>query len=30
MTKSRVQAKAVDTSKLRNIVVGSAIGLAAN
>ena len=28
MTKSRVQAKAVDTSKLRNIVVGSAIGLA--
>ncbi len=28
MTKSRVQAKAVDTSKLRNFVVGSAIGLA--
>ena len=28
MTKSREQAKAVDTSKLRNIVVGSAIGLA--
>ena len=28
MTKSRVQAKAVDTSKLLNIVVGSAIGLA--
>jgi microcin C transport system substrate-binding protein len=28
MTKSRVQAKVVDTSKLRNIVVGSAIGLA--
>ena len=28
MTKSRVQAKAVDTSKLRNIVIGSAIGLA--
>jgi microcin C transport system substrate-binding protein len=28
MTKSRVRAKAVDTSKLRNIVVGSAIGLA--
>ena len=28
MTKSRVQAKAVDTSKLRNMVVGSAIGLA--
>jgi microcin C transport system substrate-binding protein len=28
MTKSRVQAKAVDTSKLRNIVFGSAIGLA--
>jgi microcin C transport system substrate-binding protein len=28
MTKSRVQAKAVDTSKLRNIVVRSAIGLA--
>lgn len=28
MTKSRVQAKAFDTSKLRNIVVGSAIGLA--
>lgn len=28
MTKSRIQAKAVDTSKLRNIVVGSAIGLA--
>ena len=28
MTKSRVQAKAVDTLKLRNIVVGSAIGLA--
>ena len=27
MTKSRVQAKAVDTSKLRNFVVGSAIGL---
>lgn len=28
MTKSRVQAKAVDTSKLRNFVVVSAIGLA--
>ena len=28
MTKSRVQAKAVDTSKLLNFVVGSAIGLA--
>jgi microcin C transport system substrate-binding protein len=28
MTKSRVQAKAVDTSILRNFVVGSAIGLA--
>ena len=28
MTKSRVQAKVVDKSKLRNIVVGSAIGLA--
>ena len=28
MTKSRVQAKAVATSKLRNFVVGSAIGLA--
>jgi microcin C transport system substrate-binding protein len=28
MTKSRVQAKAVDTSKLRNFVIGSAIGLA--
>ena len=28
MTKSRVQAKEVDTSKLRNVVVGSAIGLA--
>lgn len=28
MTKSRVKAKAVDTSKLRNFVVGSAIGLA--
>ena len=28
MTKSRVQAKAVDTSKLRNFVVGSAIGFA--
>ena len=28
MTKSRAQAKAVDTSKLRNFVVGSAIGLA--
>lgn len=28
MTKSMVQAKAVDTSKLRNIVIGSAIGLA--
>jgi len=28
MTKSRVQAKAVDTAKLRNFVVGSAIGLA--
>jgi len=28
MTKSRVQAKAVDTSKLRSFVVGSAIGLA--
>ncbi len=28
MTKSRVQAKAVDTSKFRNFVVGSAIGLA--
>jgi microcin C transport system substrate-binding protein len=28
MTKSRVQAKAVDTSKLRNFVVGAAIGLA--
>lgn len=28
MTKSRVQAKAVDTSKLLNLVVGSAIGLA--
>ena len=28
MTKSRVQAKALDTSKLRNFVVGSAIGLA--
>ena len=28
MTKSRVQAKAVDTPKLRNFVVGSAIGLA--
>ena len=28
MTKSRVQAKAADTSKLRNFVVGSAIGLA--
>ena len=28
MTKSRVRAKAVDTSKLRNFVVGSAIGLA--
>ena len=28
MTKSRVQAKDVDTSKLRNFVVGSAIGLA--
>ena len=28
MTKSRVQAKAFDTLKLRNIVVGSAIGLA--
>ena len=28
MTKSRVQAIVVDTSKLRNIVVGSAIGLA--
>ena len=28
MTKSRVQAKAVDTSKLRNFVVGHVIGLA--
>lgn len=28
MTKSRAQAKAVDTSKFRNFVVGSAIGLA--
>ena len=28
MTKSRVQAKAVDTSKLRNFVVGPVIGLA--
>ena len=28
MTKSMVQAKAVDTSKLRNFVIGSAIGLA--
>ena len=27
MTKSRVQAKAIDTSKFRNIIVGSAIGL---
>lgn len=28
MTKSSVQAKAIDTSKLRNVIVGSAIGLA--
>ena len=27
MTKSRIQAKAIDTSKFRNIIVGSAIGL---